>query len=134
MGVSGSDDSRWQSVIEEQHRSVSIFAARRATERARHAEPPWHEWILREFARYWYILGVLAVVVLVPLQIEQSFAPASGSGAVPVAVTLGMVGAGAALLVAGAFGYLYFWKPDGWVDRAIVRHSDRQAPRPPTGP
>ncbi len=114
----------------------SLFAERHRAAMARHADPGWYEWGLREFIRYWYVLGVLAVALFVPLQIEFSFGATDTSpGANPVLLGLAMLAAAAALIVGGVFGYLYLWKPQGWVDRAVERHEDavREAARNQSG-
>src|SRR6266568_3245917 len=43
----------------------------------RHGETNWYEWTLREFLRYLFGLGVLALIVFVPLQIQLSWLPSN---------------------------------------------------------
>ncbi len=129
MGSTDESDGRrrrW-GVQEHLDRPGSFFAQHREDQRLRHAEPGWYDWLLREFARYWYMVGVLAVVVLVPLQIEASFTPSDASPvAISPIVVLAMLGAAIALIVAGAIGYRQIWMEDGLVERAIERREDRK--------
>lgn len=104
---------------------LSLFAGRHEAMRERHAEPGWFEWTFRELARYWYILGLLAVTVFSALQIVYSLLPASGaSGTDLLVAAAAVVAASAALLAAGAFVYRYLWGKDGWVDRVVERHEE----------
>ncbi len=129
MGSSSQSDGRPRRWGPQEHleRPPSIFERHREEQRLRHAEPGWYEWILREFVRYWYVLGVLAVVVLVPLQIEYTLMPTDGPAQAGLPVTaIAMLAAAVALIVAGALGYRYLWLEDGWVQRAIERHEERE--------
>src|SRR5438094_9049437 len=44
----------------------------------RHGETNWYEWTLREFLRYLFGLGILALIVFVPLQAQLSWLPSNG--------------------------------------------------------
>ena len=43
--------------------------------RKRHMEPGWYEWVLREFLRYMYAVGLLALLTMGPLQMAASWLP-----------------------------------------------------------
>ncbi len=105
---------------DEDRPSLLKQAARQS--RAKHLEPGWYEWTLRQFLRYWFVLGVLALVLFVPLQILESLTPPGAALPPDMAVAgLAMLAAVAACLVACGYGYWYLWKADGWVDRAVAR-------------
>lgn len=116
-------------------RPLTSIRTRYEESRARHAEPGWYEWGLREFLRYWYALGVMAVAAFVPLQIEESLVPSNAPPVVdPLIAAAAAVGAGVALLVAGAYGYHLLWRMGGWIDRAVERHPEKARPKtPPRG-
>ncbi len=108
----------------------SLFASRHEALRARHAEPGWYEWVFREFARYWYVLGVLAVAVFSLLQIVYVLIPASGPSATDLLVAaLAVVAADGVVIAAGAYAYRFLWGKGGWVDRAVERHEEELARR-----
>src|SRR5947208_14061104 len=44
----------------------------------RHGETNWYEWTFREFMRYLFGLGILALIVFVPLQVQLSWLPSNG--------------------------------------------------------
>jgi len=120
---SGTRRPRRKPPRERPERRPSVFAVRYEESKARHGEPGWYEWCLREFARYWYVLGVLAVALFVPLQIEYSLMPLNGPPLQgPLVTALAMVGAAAATIAAGAYGYGRLWGAEGWVDGAIARY------------
>ncbi len=122
---------RWSEREPEEGRP-SLFkeAARRS--RVTHGEPGWYEWTLKQFARYWYVLGLLALVLLVPLQIEQGLTPPGANlPPDPTVAGVAMIAGAVACLVAGAAGYWYLWKPDGWVDRSVARHAPASDPKAP---
>lgn len=97
----------------------SSFLQRRAeSQRRRHADPGWHEWLLREFVRYWYILAAMALAIFVPLQVQLSW----GTGIDPVVLGAAMIGLAALLIAVSVYGYVYLWKEGGWIDRAVRRH------------
>lgn len=85
-------------------------------------EPGWYEWTLREFLRYWYVLGVVALLVFVPLQMLDSLSSAN-----PALLDVAIVGVVFGFLAAGGFGYWYLWKLGGWVDRRVLNHDARRA-------
>jgi len=99
-------------------------AARRAERRLaaleRHMETSWYEWSLRELARYLYGLGMLIIVLMVPLQMADSWLPPDR----PPIVEPPFVAALAILFVAtflylGVQGYLFLWREGGLVDRRM---------------
>jgi len=94
--------------------------------RLRHAMMGWREWMLREFLRYVYALGVLALLVMGPLQMADSWLPVARAPVIEPAV----VGAIAIAFIVGvvylAYSiYIYLWAKDGFVDRAVRRHEEK---------
>lgn len=127
LGDASRGSQRWR---EEELNQGDLSALQRHAfeQRKRHAEPQWYEWTLREFLRYWYFFGTLAVIVFVPLQIAEAWLPWGAPPVVdPLLADLAMAASGVAVLVAAAFGYLLLWKKDGWIDRAVERHAERLA-------
>jgi len=94
--------------------------------RLRHAMMGWHEWMLREFLRYMYALGVLALLVMGPLQMVESWLPVARIpviepaivGAIAIAFVVGVVYLGFSV-------YQYLWAKDGFVDRAVRRRESK---------
>jgi hypothetical protein len=94
----------------------------RAQARRRRAEATWSEWLRGEFLRYFYAIGLLALVLFVPLQMAGVWA----SPGRPPVISLALVAVLAiafdtAALYLGIFGYLRFWPNDGLVDRLFAR-------------
>lgn len=85
----------------------------------------WYEWSLREFARACYVIGVMAVLVFVPIQMEYSWLP-YGLPAVldPTLVGILIVIFVVACILLAIYGYFFLWKEGGWVDLAVVRHHE----------
>ena len=91
--------------------------------RLRHAMMGWREWMLREFLRYVYGLGVLALLVMGPLQMADSWLPVARApviepavvGAIAIAFIVGVVYLGYSM-------YQFLWARDGFVDRVVRRH------------
>jgi hypothetical protein len=112
------------------HRSQDFFEANR-----RHLEPGWYEWALREFARYFYVLGILAVLVLVPLQLMAWWmpprAPAVIDSGLGVSLVVGFV---AGVLYFGLRGYSYFWRVGGYVDRTMAERAVQASSAPKSPP
>ncbi len=99
---------------------------RRKKAHERHGNPGWFEWMLREFVRYMYLLGFLALVLMVPLQMATSWLPEGAPPLVEPSVVglMTLIFVGAALYL-GAHGYLYFWRDGGYIDRAVERRGNR---------
>lgn len=100
--------------------------AARVEARRRRAEATWSEWFHDEFLRYLYALGVLAVLLFVPLQMVETWLPREGPPLLSPAFVcvLGSV-FDAAVLFLGAYGYLFLWRNDGFIERLFVRPEDR---------
>jgi len=97
---------------------------------ARHVEVGWFEWTMREFLRYVYLLGLLALVVMGPLQMALAWLPYNG----PAVMDPPIVGALAiafvcAVLYLGQEGYRFLWRQGGWVDRIVARQQGRAGPQ-----
>jgi hypothetical protein len=85
-------------------------------------ESGWYEWTLLELARYFFAVGILALVLFVPFQMKLSWLP---SDAAPV-LDPGLVGVWAlvAVIAIGVFAaivYRSIWSNGGWVDRKLAR-------------
>ena len=89
----------------------------------RHAEPGWYEWAVREFVRYMFLLGVLAVLVMVPLQMAASWLPGGRPPVVdPEFVVAFAVAFDASAMYLSLLAYRFLWHPGGYVDGAVARH------------
>ncbi len=117
-------------------RTVSGAGAKpagRLTGRARHTEPGWFEWILRELVRYFFLLFLLGVAMFGPLQMEYSWLPDNQPPVLNPAIVAILAGAYLAGLVFFAYhAYRYMWGEDGYVDRLVDRHFERLSARPKT--
>ena len=87
-------------------------------------ETGWYEWSLRELARYFFAVGILALVLFVLLQMKLSWLPSDAPPildprlvAVLALITIIVIG------VLAAFVYRYVWSNEGWVARKLARHS-----------
>jgi len=101
----------------------------------RHGETNWYEWTLREFLRYLFGLGILALIVFVPLQAQLSWLPSNGPPvydptlvAILLVIALVLIGVGALL------AYRTLWGEGGVVERKVARHCRASSPGggPPT--
>jgi len=91
--------------------------------RKRHMEPGWYEWVLREFLRYMYAVGLLALLTMGPLQMAATWLPYESVPLVdPVVVGFVAIAFIMVVMYAGVQGYLYLWRKGGWVDRAVEAH------------
>src|SRR5881397_2532773 len=89
----------------------------------RHGETNWYEWTLREFLRYLFGLGILALIVFVPLQIQLSWLPAGEPPVYdPTLVAILVVIALVSIGVAALFAYRALWGDDGVMERTVARH------------
>ncbi|HYT18234.1 MAG TPA: hypothetical protein VEO18_08310 [Thermoplasmata archaeon] len=101
----------------------------------RHGETNWYEWTLREFLRYLFGLGVLALIVFVPLQIQLSWLPSNAPPVYdPSLVAVLTVIAFVLIGVGGLLAYRALWGDDGVVERNVARHRRASSPVgvPPT--
>jgi hypothetical protein len=101
----------------------------------RHVEPGWYEWTIRELARYFYLLGVLALSLMVPLQLSDAWLPAGR----PPLLDPGLVAFLSILIVlligyASWKGYSFLWRAGGQVDQAVEARVARQTPSVERGP
>ena len=110
--------------------AAELAAKKRAKERAdakaetrrRRAGAPWFEWMLEEFARYLYVLGVVAALIFVPLQMADSWLPGGVPPIMEPAVVAGLAIAYEVAAVLLAFlAYRFLWHEAGPVARAIAR-------------
>lgn len=98
--------------------------ARRAEARRRRAEASWVAWAFEEFLRHFYAIGILAILLLVPLQMGQSWL--TGRPVLPLAVVaIFAVAFDTAALYLGMYGYQLLWRDGGIVERLIARLEGR---------
>jgi len=97
---------------------------RERSQRERHgADTSWFEWTLRELLRYSFGVLVLAVIIVLPLQMEDSWNPPGGQPVVdPSAVGASVVAVVVGTITIAIFAYRYVWGDGGWVDREVARH------------
>jgi hypothetical protein len=77
------------------------------------SELPWRDWILIDFLRYWYIIGVLALVVFLTLGVAEAYHVRDPLGVIILAVV------GATVAGLGYLGYRVLW-PQGGLTRLEV--------------
>lgn len=91
--------------------------------------PTWRTWFLQEYARYWYGLGVLLLVVFAVAELARLGAPLGGFQ------ILGLVLLSIGVLATGVAGYLIIWRRDSEATRWMLRGLSRLKPggqnRPP---
>lgn len=84
----------------------------------RHAEPDWPEWAMREFLRLCYVVFFMAVVILGALQIDDSLLPYNAPPLMdPTWVAVLALAYAVGMTALAAYGYYYFWRSEGFVDR-----------------
>lgn len=64
----------------------------------------WKTWILQEFARYWYGLGVLALLVFGGVEVARLAAPLDSLE------VIGLLLLGIAIIALGLVGYVMLWR------------------------
>src|SRR5207247_5253626 len=111
------------------HGILSMGRPDRVQRRREMAEATWYAWTLKDLIRYFYLLGLLAAVRLVPLQMADSWIPYRG----PPLLDPAVIGAFIVMflvisLYLGVQGYIFFWRQDGVMDRLIARHEARETP------
>src|SRR5205823_10117846 len=116
MGLTTTDPRR--------NSGLPVEAGRRDNRFRRHSELGWTEWTFRELFRYLFGVGVLALVVFVPLQMDQSWLPSGSPALVPpwivvLLALLAVCGIGALALI----GYRALGGPGGWVHRHLAGRS-----------
>jgi len=74
-------------------------------------EGTWSEWLLRVFLKYCYVLGLLFLICIVPLEVLRRYDGDLGLGVAFLTVLL--------ILPLGFFGYLKLWGSGGiWGEEA----------------
>jgi len=111
------------------HGILSMRQPDRVQRRREMAEATWYAWTLKDLVRYFYLLGLLAAVLLVPLQMADTWIPYRG----PPLLDPAVIGAFIVVFILialylGVQGYLFFWRQDGVMDRLIARHEARAKP------
>ena len=97
--------------------------ARKRTILDRHGNPGWYEWTLREFARTLFGIGILALLVFVPLQMELSWLPRDAPPMPdPALVAILAFVAIVVIVVLALFAYGQLWGERGWVERKVASH------------
>jgi hypothetical protein len=86
----------------------------------------WYEWTLCDLARYFFAVGILALIVFIPLQMKLSWLPPDGSPVVApaLAAALALIAIVASCIL-GALVYRAVWGHGGWVDRELARRNER---------
>ncbi len=79
--------------------------------------------------RYFYVAGVLALLVLVPLQMEVSWLPSDSPSVLDPAL-VGFLAFLAVVVVCifAFFAYRALWWDGGWVERSVARHNTALPP------
>lgn len=90
--------------------------------------PSWRTWILHEFARYWYGLAVLMLLVFGVAEVARLGAPL---GVIEIA---GLVLLSMAVIAGGLVGYAMLWRRDTSGAQWIIRTVSKLRPTPPTSP
>lgn len=91
------------------------------------SEPtPWRTWLLHEFARYWYGLGVLAVLVFGVAEVARLGAP------LEIMEVLGLFLLSVAVIAGGFVGYVMLWRRDTNTAQRILLAVSKLRPTPPT--
>ena len=86
--------------------------------------PTWKTWLVQEYARYWYGLGVILVLVFSVAELARIGAP---FGAIQV---VGLFLLSIALVAAGLAGYVALWRRDTKAGQWILRVLKRLRPAP----
>ena len=81
----------------------------------RKPEPDWRRWFLRDYARYWYALGVLLFIVFGIGELARLSAPLSTGAAI------GLLALALATLAAGIIGYILLWRRDTPGGQRVLR-------------
>lgn len=97
---------------------------RERSARERHGNTGWYEWTLRELLRYLFGLGVFALLVFLPLQVDDTWGdlapvPVLDPTLFVVLAILLVIGG----LVAAGLVYRAVWWDGGWVDRLVSRRA-----------
>ncbi len=99
----------------------------KAEARHRRAEASWLAWTMDEFVRYFYGLGVLALLLFVPFQMGDAWLPFGRPRTMsPALVALLAVVFDAAVLYFAIRGYSILWRPDGLVARWLASHDRKE--------
>jgi hypothetical protein len=84
--------------------------------------PPWKTWLLQEYARYWYGLGVVFVLVFGFAEFARLGAPL---GALQ---SLGLLLFGIVVIAVAFAGYVVLWRRESEAARWIFRGISRLRP------
>ncbi len=97
--------------------------SRRQISLERHGETGWYEWTLRELLRYFFGLGILALLVFIPLQMEVSWVPSNSPAVLdPALVPLFALTAVVVIGVLAFLAYRSVWGDNGRVERRLARY------------
>jgi len=103
--------------VSDDERRAKVYAARRdetlepeQVMRIARKHLPWRDWLLAEFCRYWYWLGVLALDVFGTMEVARAYHVRDTLGITALAIML------IALLVPEVMLYLRIW-PEGGLTR-----------------
>jgi hypothetical protein len=90
--------------------------------------PPWKTWLLQEYARYWYGLGVVFVLVFSVAEFARLGAPLGALQSV------GLLLFGIVVIAAAFAGYIVLWRRESEAARWIFRGISRLRPHQPIYP
>lgn len=91
--------------------------------RALRSELPWRDWLVTDFLRYWYLVGVLALLVFVTLGIAQMYHVRDLLGDAALGVMAVVT------LVLGYIGYRVLWPQGGLTRIETLRRALRRMRR-----
>lgn len=79
-------------------------------------QPGWRTWVLKDYARYWYAIGVVALLVLGVGELARL-----GTGLTPLEM-MALVALVTFILFASVTGYALLWRRDGpWAVAVLAR-------------
>lgn len=85
----------------------------RATSTDEH--PDWPTWLLRDYARYWYVFGVLLLMVFGVGELARLGSPLGGAAKAALVVLIGLV------VAVGGVGYILLWRRDSPAGVRLLR-------------
>ena len=81
---------------------------------------PWKDWLIVDFLRYWYLIGVMALIVLLVLSLAMEFGVSDLLGRLELFV-LAVV-----IAILGFLGYRILWPEGGLTSTKTVKRAVRQ--------
>ena len=75
---------------------------------------PWRAWLLHDYARYWYAVTVLVLVVFGVGELARRWQPLSAATVLALLLLTGVI------LFVGVAGYALLWRREGGAGRWLV--------------